>query len=53
MFFIFGNMLPESHGSDAVPVTRLNNFVSHRQLERDKLEHASMIGLVTGRATKL
>ena len=26
--FIFGNMFPESHGFDAVPVTRSNNFVS-------------------------
>ena len=26
--FIFGNMLPESHGFDAVPVTILNNLAS-------------------------
>ena len=26
--FIFGSMLPESRGFDAVPVTRSNNFVS-------------------------
>ena len=26
--FIFGNMLPESHGLVAVPVTRSTNFVS-------------------------
>ena len=24
--FIFGNMFPESHAFDAVPVTRSNNF---------------------------
>ena len=26
--FIFGNMLPESHGFDVVPVTRSNKFVT-------------------------
>ena len=28
LVFRFGKMLPESHGFDAVPVTRSNNFVS-------------------------
>ena len=31
--FIFGNMYPESHGFVSVPVTRLNNFVSHHYNE--------------------
>ena len=47
--FIFGNMFPESHGFVAVPVTRPNNFVSLTKLDRDKLEHVSLIQLVTNR----
>ena len=45
-------MLLESDGFDAVPVTRLNNFVSLHKLDRDKLKHLTMILLVTGIATK-
>ena len=50
--FMFGNMFPESHGFVVVPVKRSNNFVSLHILDRDKLEHASMIQLVTGIAIK-
>ena len=46
-------MLPESHNFVAVLVTRSNNFVSLNQLDRDKLEHASLLQFVTGIATKL
>ena len=31
--FIFGNMLPDSHGFDNVPVTRSNNSVSLHKLD--------------------
>ena len=50
--FIFDKMFSESHGFVAVPVTRSNNFTSLHQLDRDKLEHASLIQLVTGIVTK-
>ena len=50
--FIFGNMLPKSHGFDAVPVTRSNNLVSLHKFDMDKFERVSMIRLVTGVATK-
>ena len=45
-------MFPESHGFGAMPVTMSNNFVSLYQLDMDKLEHVSLIQLVTGIATK-
>ena len=45
-------MFPESDGFVAVPVTRSNNFVSLNELDRDELEHVSLILLVTGVATK-
>ena len=45
-------MFPESHGFVAVPVTKSNDFVSLQQLDTDKLEHVSLIQLVTGIATK-
>ena len=44
-------MLPESHGFVVVPVTRSNNFVSLHKLDRDKLEHVSLIQLVADIAT--
>ena len=44
-------MFPESHGFDAVLIIMSNNFVSLQYLDRDKLEHVSMIRLVTGIAT--
>ena len=50
--FIFGSMFPESHAFVAVPVTTLNNFVSLHELNSDKLEHASLIQLVTDIAAK-
>ena len=50
-FFLFGIMFPESHGFIVVPVTRSNYFVSFHELNRDKLEHVSLIQLVTGIAT--
>ena len=34
--FIFGNLFPDSHGFDAVPVKQ---FRLHHLLDRDKLEH--------------
>ena len=46
-------MFSESHGFVAVPVTRSNNFVSLHLLDRDTLEHVSLIQIVTGIATKL
>ena len=52
MFFRFGNMSPESHGFVAVPVTNSNTFVSLHKLDREKLEHVSLIQLVTGIAAK-
>ena len=45
-------MFPESRGFVAVPFTRLNNFVSLHWLDWNKLEHVSLIQLVTGIATK-
>ena len=49
---IFGNMFPESHGFVAVPIKRSNNFVSlDKLLDRDKLEHLSLMRLVTGIVT--
>ena len=50
--FKFGNMFHERNGFVAVAATRSNNFVSLHQLDRDKLEHVSLIQLVTGIATK-
>ena len=52
IFFIIGNIFPESHGFVAVPVTRSNNFVSLHYIDRDKLDNVSLIHLVTGIATK-
>ena len=46
--FIFVKVFPESHGFVAMPVTRWNNFVALHYLDRDKLEHVSLIHLVTG-----
>ena len=48
LVFVFGNMFLESHGF-VVSVTRSNNFFS---CDRDKLEHVSLMQLVTGIATK-
>ena len=45
-------MFPESHGFVAVPVTRSNNFVFVLKLDTDKLNHVSLIQLVTDLATK-
>ena len=45
---IFGSIFPERHGFVAVPVTRSNNLISLHQLDRDKLEHVSLIQLVNG-----
>ena len=45
-------MFPESHGFIAVPVISSNNFVSLHKLDRDKLEHVSLIQIVTGTVTK-
>ena len=50
--FIFGNTFHESHGLVVVPVTSSNNFVSLHQLDVEKLEHVSLIQLVTCIATK-
>ena len=49
--FILGNTLPESHGFVAVPVTSSNNCVI-LQLNNDKLEHVSLIQLVTDISTQ-
>ena len=46
-------MFPESHGFVAVKVTRSYNFVSLHELDRDKLEYASLKQLVTGIAIPL
>ena len=47
--FIFGVMFPESHGFVAArPVTRWNNFVSVDNLDRDKVDHVSLIQFVAG-----
>ena len=45
-------MIPESHCFVAAPVKRSNNLVSLHKLNRDKLEHGSLIRLVTGIGTK-
>ena len=50
--FIFGNMIPESPSFVAVPVARMNNLVSLQKLNRNELEHVSLIQLVTCTATK-
>ena len=50
--FIFGNKFHESRGFVAVPVTKSKNFVTHHQLDRDKLEQVSLTQLETGIATK-
>ena len=45
-------MFPECHSFVAVSVTRSNNLVSLHLLDRDKLEHVSLIQLVTDIVTK-
>ena len=50
--FIFCSMLPESQCFVGVPVASSNNIVSLHLLDRDKLEHISLIQLVTGIASK-
>ena len=49
---VFGNMSPESDGFVAWSATRSNNFVSLHQLFMGKLEHESLIRVVTGITTK-
>ena len=51
MSFYLVTCFPESHGFVAVPVTISNNFVSHQQLDRNKLEHVSLLQLITGITT--
>ena len=41
--FLFGNMFTESYGFVDMPVTSSYNFVSFHQLDRDKLQHVSVI----------
>ena len=46
-------MFPESNGFVAVPVMGSNSLVSLHLVDGDKLEHVSLIQLVTNIATKL
>ena len=51
--FIFNNTFPESHGSLAVPVKISKKIVSLHKLDRDQLEHVSLIQLVISIAMTL
>ena len=46
------NMFYESHGFVAVPVISSNNLVSLHEFDRDKLEHVSLMQLVTSISIK-